>query len=176
MAYSNTSSAYDFEAFERPMRSSAAPAETPVRTAQPRRKSNVIHLNERDLRRSHRRNANSLRSIISLCCVMAVLGTIGAIVFGQVQLTELTAEINSVNEQLSEQKSLSVQLEMQTAALMNTDEIETYARERLGMEKVTEGQTTYINLAQNDTGVVLQENEQPGLLQEIWNSICSIFS
>ncbi|MBP3703918.1 MAG: hypothetical protein J6I98_00160 [Clostridia bacterium] len=176
MAYSNTSSAYDFEAFERPMRSSAVEAEAPVRTAQKRRKNNVVRLNERDLRRSHRRNANALRAVVSLCCVMVVLGTIGAVIFGQVQLTELTAKINSVNTQLAEQKGLSVQLEMQAAALMNTDEIETYARERLGMEKVTEGQTTYINLAQSDTGTVLQDNEQPGVLKEIWNSICSIFS
>ena len=59
---------------------------------------------------------------------------------------------------------------------MNTDEIAVYARERLGMEKVTEGQTTYINLAQDDTGVVHQENEQPSALKELWNTIRSAFS
>ena len=74
------------------------------------------------------------------------------------------------------QQALQVQLEMQAAALMNTDEIEAYARERLGMEKVTEGQTTYINLAQADAGKVLQDNEQPGALKSLWNSICSLFS
>ena len=175
MAY-NTSSAYDFEAFERPMRSSAAPAETPVRNTRQNRNAKVVQLSERELRRSHRRNANALRAVIGLCCVLVVLGTVGAVVFGQVQLTELTAQITSVNTQLSEQKNLAIQLEMQAAALMNTDEIETYARERLGMEKVTEGQTTYINLAQADTGEVLQDNEQPGVLKGIWNSICSLFS
>lgn len=176
MAYSNTSSAYDFEAFERPMRSSAAPAGTPVRNAQQRRKADVIHLDERELRRSHRRNANALRAVVSLCCVLVVLGTVGAVVFGQVQLSELTAKISSVNAKLTEEKSVAVQLEMQAAALMNTDEIEAYARERLGMEKVTEGQTTYINLAQADAGKVLQDNEQPGALKSLWNSICSLFS
>ena len=176
MAYSNTSSAYDFEAFERPSRSSAAAAETPVHHAQQRRKANVVQLNERELRRSHRRNASALRAIVSLCCVLVVLGTVGAVVFGQVQLSELTAKISSVNTKLSEEKSIAVQLEMQAAALMNTDEIELYARERLGMEKVTEGQTTYINLAQTDAGEVLQANEQPGALESLWNSICSLFS
>lgn len=172
MAYGNTSSAYDFAAFERPERS----AEAPVRNAQPRRKAKVIEIDERQLRRSHRRNANALRAVVSLCTIMVVLGAIGAIVFSQVQLTELTAEINSVNTQLNEQKSLAVQLEMQAAAMMNTNEIETYVRDRLGMEKVTEGQTTYIHLAHDDAGSVLQKNEQPGLLQQAWNSLRSIFS
>ena len=146
MAYANTSSAYDFEAFERPMRSSAAPAVTPVRNEKQRNKNNVVQLNERDLRRSHRRNANAARTLIALCGVMIVLSVVGAVVFGQVQLTELT------------------------------DEIEAYARDRLGMEKVTEGQTTYINLAQTDTGAVLGANEQPGVLKGFWNTICSLFS
>lgn len=171
MAYSNTSSAYDFEAFERPLHTDEVKAEE-----NKARKAKITHLTDSELRRSHRRNANALRAVLSLCCVMVVLSAIGAIVFGQVQLTELTAEINSVNNELAEQKSLSVQLEMQAASLMNTDEIETYVRERLGMEKVTEGQTTYINLAQEDTGTVLQDNKQPGMLESIWNSICSLFS
>ena len=114
--------------------------------------------------------------MIALCGVMIVLSVVGAVVFGQVQLTELTAQINSVEKKLIEQESLSVQLEMQAAALMNTDEIEAYARDRLGMEKVTEGQTTYINLAQADTGAVLGANEQPGVLKGFWNTICSLFS
>lgn len=172
MAYGNTSSAYDFAAFERPMRST----EAPVRAAQPRRNAKVIEINERELRRSHRRNVNAVRAIISLCAVMVVLGAVGMIVFSQVQLTELTAEINSVTRQLTEEKSVAVQLEMQAAAMMNTNDIETYARDRLGMEKVTEGQTTYIYLAHDDAGTVLQKNEQPGTLQEAWNSLRSIFS
>lgn len=172
MAYGNTSSAYDFAAFERPARSQ----EAPVRNAQPRRNAKVIEIDERQLRRSHRRNANALRAVLSLCMVMIVLGAVGMIVFSQVQLTELTAEINAVSHQLTEEKSLAVQLEMQAAAMMNTNDIETYARDRLGMEKVTEGQTTYIHLAHDDSGTVLQKNEQPGTLQQAWNSLRSIFS
>ncbi|MBQ2668929.1 MAG: hypothetical protein IJF56_09920 [Clostridia bacterium] len=177
MAYSNTSSAYDFSAFEeRPVRASAVEKEAPVRNAQPKKKANVIQLNEQQLRRSHRHNAHMAKALMSLCAVLVVVGAIGAVVMNQVQLTELTDQINTANKSLMEQKSISVQLEMQAASQMDTDAVEVYARERLGMEKVAPAQTTYINLAQDDAGVVLQNNEQPGLLREFWNSFRALFS
>ena len=151
----NSSSAYDFSLFE--AHSAAVPApKTPAAPAK-KKKSNVIRLNEKQLRRSHRRNAHAFRTILSLGVVLVVVGAIGAIVFSQVE-------------------SIAVQLEMQAAEKMNTDEIEAYARETLGMEKATEGQTTYISLAQEDAGTVVQENTAPNIFVQIWESILSIFS
>ncbi len=114
--------------------------------------------------------------MVNLCLVLVVVGAIGAIVFSQVQLTELTDQINTTTTALAEQESIAVQLEMQAAAKMNTDEIEAYARETLGMEKAAEGQTTYISLAQEDAGTVVQKNTSPNIFTQIWESILSIFS
>ena len=170
----NSSSAYDFSLFE--AHSAAVPApKTPAAPAK-KKKSNVIRLNEKQLRRSHRRNAHAFQTILSLGVVLVVVGAIGAIVFSQVQLTELTEQINTTTTALAEQESIAVQLEMQAAEKMNTDEIEAYAREMLGMEKATEGQTTYISLAQEDAGTVVQENTAPKIFVQIWESILSIFS
>lgn len=181
MEYSYTSNAYDFDAFApKAARASAVEKEAPVRkaaqSAKPANKAAVLRMTEKEMRRSHRHNAHMAKTLANLTLVMVVMGAIGAVVFSQVQLTELTDKVNTASASLTEQKSIAVQLEMQAAARMNTDEVETYARERLGMEKVTEGQTTYINLAQDDAGVVLQENEQPGVLKELWNTIRSMFS
>lgn len=168
----SSSSAYDYSLFEaRPETAVPAP-KAPAK----RKRSNVIQLNEQQLRRSHRHNAHSLRTILNLGFVLLVVGAIGAIVFSQVQLTELTDKINSTANDLSEQKSIAVQLEMRAASKMNTDEIEAYARERLGMEKVSDGQTTYISLAQEDMGTIVQDNEQSNFFAEIWQSILSVFS
>ena len=168
----NTSSAYDYSLFEA---RSAAAAPAPQAPAK-KKKSNVIRLNEKQLRRSHRHNAHSLKTMVNLCLVLVVVGAIGAIVFSQVQLTELTDQINTTTTALAEQESIAVQLEMQAAAKMNTDEIEAYARETLGMEKAAEGQTTYISLAQEDAGTVVQNNTAPNIFTQIWESILSIFS
>lgn len=178
MDYSYTSNAYDYSHFEdRPTQSAAAAAparEMPAKTV--KKKSRVVQISEKQLRRSSQRSAQLVKTMLNLCAVLSVIALIGAVVFSQVQLAELTEEIGSTTQALSEEVNLSVQLEMEAASKMNTDEIETIARERLGMEKVSEGQTTYINLAQEDSGTILQENQQTGFLEELWNSILSIFS
>ncbi|MGN0479650.1 MAG: hypothetical protein ACI4GO_09470 [Hominenteromicrobium sp.] len=172
----STSSAYDFSLFEaKAERSSLAAAPAP-KAAPKKKKSNVIQLNEQQLRRSHRHSAHSFRMMLNLSFVLVLVGAIGAIVFSQVQLTELTDQITTVSEALSEQQSLSVQLEMMAASKMNTDEVEAYARDRLGMEKVSDGQVSYISLAQDDAGTVVQKDHGPNFLESIWESILSIFS
>lgn len=177
MEYSYTSNAYDFDAFmPKSARASAVEKEAPVHTAHPEKKNNVRQMTDKEKRRSFRRNAHRARALAGIPALVLGLGVVCAVIVSQVQLTELTDQVNTASATLMEQKSIAVQLEMQAAARMNTDEVETYARERLGMEKVTEGQTTYINLAQDDAGVVLQENEQPGVLKELWNTIRSMVS
>lgn len=174
MAYS--SNAYDFELFETKPERAPLAAEPAPKASPKKKKANVIRLDEKQLRRSRRHSAHSLRTMVNLCLVLVVVGAIGAIVFSQVQLTELTDQINTANQALSEEKSLTVQLEMMAASQMDTDDLEAYAREKLGMEKVTEGQTSYISLAREDTGTVVQANRQSNFLEEIWNSVLSIFS
>lgn len=170
-----TSNAYDFSLFEEKQEAAAAAVSAPA--AEPKKKkANVLHLTEKQLRRSHRHNAHSLRTMLNLGIVLVIVASIGAVVFSQVQLTELTEQINNTNEALSEQRSIAVQLEMMAASKMNTDEVETYARERLGMEKVSEGQTTYISLQSDDAGTVVQENGSGGFLAGLWESLRSIFS
>lgn len=172
----STSSAYDFSLFEAKAERSSLTAAPAPKAAPKKKKSNVIQLSEQQLRRSHRHGAHSLRTMLNLGFVLVLVGAIGAIVFSQVQLTELTDQINTTTQALSEQKSLSVQLEMLAASQMNTDEVETYARERLGMEKVSEGQVSYISLAQDDAGTVVQADTRPNFFEDIWASILSIFS
>lgn len=113
---------------------------------------------------------------MNLAVVLVIVGAIGAVVFSQVQLTELTDEINTANESLSQEKSIAIQLEMQAASKLNTEEIEQIAREKLGMEKVADGQTSYISLTQDDEGTVVQAEKAPNLLDRIWQVLQSLFS
>ncbi len=114
--------------------------------------------------------------LMNLAVVLVIVGAIGAVVFSQVQLTELTDEINTANESLSQEKSIAIQLEMQAASKLNTEEIEQIAREKLGMEKVADGQTSYISLTQDDEGTVVQAEKTPNLLDRIWQVLQSLFS
>lgn len=119
---------------------------------------------------------NTVKMLMNLAVVLVIVGAIGAVVFSQVQLTELTDEINTANESLSQEKSIAIQLEMQAASKLNTEEIEQIAREKLGMEKVADGQTSYISLTQDDEGTVVQAEKTPNLLDRIWQVLQSLFS
>ena len=78
-------------------------------------------------------------------------------VYNQVQLTELTEEINTTAKQLEEAESLEIQLNMEASAQMDGAAVEQYAQEELGMSKVSGGQVTYVNVAQEDQGTVVRE-------------------
>ena len=169
----STSNAYDFDLFDSRDHGSAAPKlPEPKAPQKQKQKNNVVKLDEKQLRRSHRHSANTVKMLMNLTVVLVIVGAIGAVVFSQVQLTELTDEINTANESLSQEKSIAIQLEMQAASKLNTEEIE----QKLGMEKVADGQTSYISLTQDDEGTVVQAEKTPNLLDRIWQVLQSLFS
>lgn len=173
----STSNAYDFDLFDSRDHGSAAPKlPEPKAPQKQKQKNNVVKLDEKQLRRSHRHSANTVKMLMNLAVMLVIVGAIGAVVFSQVQLTELTDEINTANESLSQEKSIAIQLEMQAASKLNTEEIEQIAREKLGMEKVADGQTSYISLTQDDEGTVVQAEKTPNLLDRIWQVLQSLFS
>lgn len=171
----NTSSAYDFEYFAPKTKQEAAVQQEKEERRAEERQQRIIELTEKQLRRSHRHNAYSMRILFSLFITLAVITIVGVVVLGQVQLTELTEQIHAAEETLAEEKSLSVQLEMQAVSDMNTEQLAQYARERLGMEEVAQGQTTYISLVQGDAGTVLQEESGTGFFSGLWEVIRSVF-
>ena len=149
----STSNAYDFDLFDSRDHGSAAPKlPEPKAPQKQKQKNNVVKLDEKQLRRSHRHSANTVKMLMNLAVVLVIVGAIGAVVFSQVQL------------------------EMQAASKLNTEEIEQIAREKLGMEKVADGQTSYISLTQDDEGTVVQAEKTPNLLDRIWQVLQSLFS
>ena len=188
----STSNAYDFDLFDSRDHGSAAPKlPEPKAPQKQKQKNNVVKLDEKQLRRSHRHSANTVKMLMNLAVVLVIVGAIGAVVFSQVQLTELTDEINTANESLSQEKSIAIQLEMQAASKLNTEEIEQIARGRQGKGitevhivggvhpdhgLVADGQTSYISLTQDDEGTVVQAEKTPNLLDRIWQVLQSLFS
>ena len=103
----STSNAYDFDLFDSRDHGSAVPKlPEPKAPQKQKQKNNVVKLDEKQLRRSHRHSANTVKMLMNLAVVLVIVGAIGAVVFSQVQLTELTDEINTANESLSQEKSI----------------------------------------------------------------------
>ena len=79
-----------------------------------------------------------------------IFSTVTLVVYNQVQLTELTDQINTTTQQLEEAESLEVQLNMEASQQMNGSQVEEYATQELGMKKVVSDQVTYVNVAEED--------------------------
>ena len=80
------SAAYDFARFEPKRREEAA---------QQQQKNNVIQLPQEKLDKNARPRFQPARVILMLAVLSVTLATVGSLVFGQVQLTELTDAINN---------------------------------------------------------------------------------
>ncbi len=74
---------------------------------------------------------------------------------------------------LAEAESLEVQLSMQAAQKMTDAQVEEYAVQQLGMSKMTSSQVTYLHVAQQDKGTVVQDIEGASPLEQLWAKIRS---
>ncbi|MEG1426361.1 MAG: hypothetical protein RSC76_01600 [Oscillospiraceae bacterium] len=144
--------------------------------AQPKREivrgnpNNIIRLSETALRHARRKNINPLKVAATIACVTLIFSLVAYMVYGQVRLTELTENINVTTTSLSQLESVEIQLQMQATSNMNVSEMEAYAKNELGMEKINNGQITYVNLATADKGTVIVEDSK-----NIFEKIAGLF-
>ncbi len=73
------------------------------------------------------------RSVMFLLVI--ALGATGSIIFNQVQLTELTEEIDTAAQQLEESQSVYTQLQMKANANLSLATVESYAKEKFRHEE-----------------------------------------
>lgn len=143
MAAGNT--AYDFELFEPKRRVEQAP---PL-------KNNVIELPKERLQENRRPKVSLWKMLPTALAFLAIAGMAGAYIYGQVQLAELTDSLGTVEKQLSEVRSVYTQMAMKSDAQLSLQTIETYASDKLGMEKVNQNQVKTVELSHGDKTQVL---------------------
>ena len=154
-----SSEAYDFSLFEE-------------RTSTEERVSNARW---EELKKNRKPRRHLLRRAAAVLCFGVVFSAVTLVVYNQVQLTELTEEINTTAKQLEEAESLEIQLNMEASAQMDGAAVEQYAQEELGMSKVSGGQVTYVNVAQEDQGTVVREATSGSFWENLWSAIQSWF-
>ena len=95
-------------------------------------------------------------------------------VYGQAQLNELTDQINTAQAELSEAQSTYTQLKMKSDSRLSLDTVEEYAKDTLGMRRISQEQVVCISLSSGDKGEVLQEDGS--VLGSLWNWIQNLLS
>lgn len=180
-----SSEAYDFSLFEERTSTeervsnarwdNAQPEEQPREEPKKRSQENVVELPEEELKKNRKPRRHLVRRAAAVLCFGVVFSAVTLVVYNQVQLTELTEEINTTAKQLEEAESLEIQLNMEASAQMDGAAVEQYAQEELGMSKVSGGQVTYVNVAQEDQGTVVREATSGSFWENLWSAIQSWF-
>ena len=175
-----SSEAYDFSLFEERTSTEERVSNARWDNAQPeepkkRSQENVVELPEEELKKNRKPRRHLLRRAAAVLCFGVVFSAVTLVVYNQVQLTELTEEINTTAKQLEEAESLEIQLNMEASAQMDGAAVEQYAQEELGMSKVSGGQVTYVNVAQEDQGTVVREATSSSFWENLWSAIQSWF-
>ncbi|NLJ30026.1 MAG: hypothetical protein GX424_00205 [Clostridiales bacterium] len=165
MAARSSNEAYDFSLFE-PKR----------QQEEPRKKDNVIKLPKERLEENRRSRLNPIRAVFGFFAMAVIVGVVSTIVYGQVQLTELTEQINQQTKTLTESQSVYTQLKMKSDSQMSLQAVENYAKSTLGMTKIEQSQVQPIELSKGDKTQVVQKGAGKNWLSSVWDSIMQFLS
>lgn len=133
--------AYDFEKF-----------------ATKKNEAKVIRLPEN--RNRHRSSESlKLKAKLKIGAVVAVVLTLIVIqIHGQIKNSEVCAKINSTNEQITALEQEESRLNVELNTIVSFNNIENVAKEK-GMQKATGAQTGYINICDEDSVEVAEDNK-----------------
>ncbi len=94
--------------------------------------------------------------------IAIIMATAVFILYCQMRLTQLTAEINDKNTMLDDLIAQNISLSSKQTYEMDVGEIEEYASKKLGMVKMDSGQIEYIELNNPDELTVANQGLTPG--------------
>lgn len=143
---------------------------------EPQRKQNIIELPQKQLEQNRRNKLQPLHAVATFLSMAVIVGIVGTMVYSQVQLTELTEELNSATKQLEESKSVYTQLKMKSDSQLSLETVENYAKDELGMRKISQNQVECISLSEGDKGAVLEDAAGGNWWTNLWNTIQNLLS
>lgn len=127
--------------------------------------SNVLELPNKGSKTTYKpKKANPFLALAISIFSLISLGIVGTIVYNQVQLTELTANINSVTKQLNESEGIYTQLKVKAESNLSLSIVEDYAKNKLKMSKIDPSQIEYISLSKGDKAII-KDDPVIGLLK-----------
>lgn len=155
MATYNTSSAYDLSAFEAAPKKQGVPE---IKVVKNHKKTLTSAFNPRVL--------SAFAIVVTLVCLM---------VYNQVQLTEITGEINGLSKEMSELESDNAK---KTSALESTVSLDSVKKQAqaLGMQPRDEYQTRYIYLYQQDKIERTEVSPEPSGSEKAQLAVTSVWT
>lgn len=118
-------------------------------------------------------NAKAFR-IVSITCFLFV--AFGVLIMGRAQLTEKSDQLARMERQLSIAQSENTRLNMELDARISLDNVETYARDVLGMAKQEKYQIEYVDLSIENKLVLSEDQKDKGFFQTLGEKVSEFFA
>lgn len=115
-------------------------------------------------------NSKATRVVVATC---ALLVAVGLLVAARAQLTEKSDLLATYENQYAVAQSENTRLNMELEARMSLDNVETYARDVLGMSKQERYQIEYIDLSGGNKLVMSENQKDKGFFESIGDKINS---
>lgn len=160
MAANRGSEAYDLSLFE----------ERPAKVVQ-------LKPNKKMQKAQQRKNAiqSFLNTMATLLVASSVIAIMGLMITSRVKLTEMDSMISQRQQQLVVLQSENTRLTDELASKTSTKNVDDYASNTLGMQKVEPSQIEYIQAASGDK-TVLSDNQDKSVLETVGLAISKFFT
>lgn len=156
MDFDNKNVAYDFSLFEE-------------KTQKTEKQCNVLELPESNKHVKRRPKAKYKAIAVMLTFIVSGALVVGSMLYGQVQLNEVTDSINKITAELNELESVHTQLQVKVESKLSLGAVEEYARNNLRMDKINPYQIEYITLSTEDKGET--HKDKINMFDKIHNSL-----
>lgn len=172
MTYENRNAAYDLDLFKD---SAAKKLPEEKEAGRRKQKNKVVTISEQQLYNSRRRKHNPFKMFVYSLSGAVITVIVTAIIMGQVQLTELSRQIDATKAELRVSQSTYTQLQMGVQSSLSTSEIEKYAENKLGMTKADGAHKEFISLSEGDKAE-LSDEANKNFFQKIIEAIAGLWS
>ena len=157
---------YQYETSPRKLQPSYKPRKKPdLRVLEVRKQKNKASSVERK------------KQIKMALCIVGIFVILLTISYRNSQINEKFNKVQSLKREISSLQKENEQTKVNIENNLNSNYIEQQAKEKLGMKKLTNKQTVYINLPKKDyvespsEKVIIEENNNQSWLEKFWNSI-----
>ncbi len=118
----------------------------------------------------NRRKVKTVAPVKLIFGVLLVITVASIMIYGQVVLTELTAEANSYQTKLTNLDAEYMRLNGELEASTSIKKLEEAAENQLGLSKIDSSQVEYINLTSSDD-IAVAKTGGKYLFEQYWNDI-----
>lgn len=161
MAATGNRGAYDLNAYRSqrnarlsepvgPVRGTAVPKTRPNPAPRTKRapRPRVVTKSKKQLRQEAQRSRAAALRIVAIAAVLFIV--LGFQIYSEVRVDELDQQLTDINQQIAVIESDNTRRNMELNANVSLEKVDQYARNELGMVKISDYQVNYIKLSEAD--------------------------